>query len=539
MEEPINGAHGTHVQDLDALIVGAGFGGVYQLKIMRDAGYNVKLVEHGTDYGGVWFWNRYPGARVDSGVPHYEFSHPDLSRDWTWKQKFPGGEEIRAYFSYVAEKWDLRKDTQFNTFVSSATWDDAQARWNVETQSGEKYRARYLVLNCGSTTKKYVPAWEGIDSFQGKLLHSLHWPREEPELSGKRIAIIGTGSTGVQLAQELSKVASQLTVFQRTPNMSLPMRQVNYKETGEAPPRNSNIHVHAARLDSFTGLDFNFLARSTFDDNPEQRQATYENLWNKGNFSFWLATYSDMLFSKEANREAYHFWRDKTRARIHDPKVADMLAPMQQPHAFGCKRVSLEHHYFEIYNQPNVSLVDVSDAGTPITQLTQNGVLTTDGHEHEFDIIISATGYDAITGGFTRIHIQGTGTTAGETLRDHWKHGVRTYLGLSAAHFPNLFFTYGPHAPTALCNGPTCAELQGNWILQAMNHMRDKGHARIEPTSQSEEQYKELVLKLANASLLPSVKSPREPLVWLGGVPEYYKMLDKTAAEGYSGFKLS
>jgi cation diffusion facilitator CzcD-associated flavoprotein CzcO len=317
------------------------------------------------------------------------------------------------------------------------------------------------------------------------------------------VAVIGTGSTGIQLAQELSKVAGQLTVFQRTPNMSLPMVQVEYDLPKQALPRTEYPNLFSGRTDSFSGFSFNFLPRSTFEDTPEQRLKQYEELWSEGDFKFWLATYYDMLFTKEANREAYNFWRDKTRAKINDSKVADILAPMEQPHAFGCKRISLENEYFQIYNQPNVSLVDVSNSGTPIEAITEKGIKTTD-KEHEFDFIVSATGYDAITGGLTQIDIRGQN---GESLSEHWKDGAKTHLGLGVSGFPNMFFTYGPQAPTALCNGPTCAELQGDWILQAMNNMKDKSLKKMEVKKESEDEWKELIWKLANASLLPSVDS--------------------------------
>ncbi|CBX90137.1 hypothetical protein IAQ61_001597 [Plenodomus lingam] len=530
---------------LDALIVGAGFGGVYQLKKLRDAGYKVKLVEQGSDYGGVWYWNRYPGARVDSSTPHYSFSDPEIWSDWSWKQRFPGSDEIRSYFAHVAQKWDLRRDTQFETFVSSATWVESEAEWVVKTEAGETFRARFVLLSIGFAAKRYIPDWKGIESFKGTFLHPSYWPHKHVDLAGKRVAVVGTGSTGIQIAQEVSKVASQLTVFQRTPNMSLPMLQVDYDTSHPAPAHSSYPNLFSGRTNSFAGFDFNFLPRSTFDDGPEQRQRTYEQLWSKGDFSFWFATYHDMLFDKDANREAYNFWRDKTRARIHDPKIADILAPIEQPYAFGCKRLSLETDYFEIYNRPNVSLVDISSKGTPIQEITERGIKTAE-HEHDFDYIISATGYDAVTGGLCQIDMR---ASSGQRLSDYWADGVKTYLGLAVSGFPNLFFTYGPQAPTAFCNGPTCAELQGNWILQMMRHMQSQSLRKIEVKKESEEQYKQLVLKLAYASLLPSVDSwymgtnipgkPREPLLYMGGVPAYYEMIGEVARHGYMGFDLS
>lgn len=337
----------------------------------------------------------------------------------------------------------------------------------------------------------------------GTFLHPSYWPHEEPDLKGKRVAVIGTGSTGIQVAQELSSVASQLTVFQRTPNMSLPMAQVDYDLPKQALPKEKYPDLFTHRTDSFAGFSFNFLPRSTFEDTPEQRLRQYEELWAEGDFKFWLATYYDMLFTKEANREAYNFWRDKTRAKITDSKVAEILAPMEQPYAFGCKRISLENKYFEIYNQPNVTLVDVSEKGTPIQEITEKGIKTSE-KEHEFDFIVCATGYDAITGALAQIDIRGP---CGESLSEHWKDGAKTYLGLAVSGFPNMFFTYGPQAPTALCNGPTCAQLQGDWILRAMDYLKEKELKKIHAQPESEEKYKELIWQLANVSLLPSVDS--------------------------------
>lgn len=335
----------------------------------------------------------------------------------------------------------------------------------------------------------------------GTFLHPSSWPREKLDLQGKRIAIIGTGATGVQLVQELSKVAGQLTIFQRTPNLALPMGQVDYQNEPSHITKSDFPDEFAGRTGSFGGFWYNFIPRATFSDTPEQRKEVYEHLWSQGDFQFWLAGYQDMLFDAEANKDAYNFWRDKTRARISDPKIADLLAPMEQPHAFGCKRVSLELGYFEIFNQSNVSLIDISKTGTPIQEISKKGIKTTDS-EYNFDIIISATGYDALTGGMSQIDIRGGN---GQNLREHWQDGAKTYLGLAVSGFPNMFFTYGPQAPTAFCNGPTCAELQGNWILNAMNYMRENSLRKIDASSESEAKWKQLVLDLANASLLPTV----------------------------------
>ncbi|KAK6860366.1 hypothetical protein PG995_004002 [Apiospora arundinis] len=541
----LNGLHLNGVKELDALIIGGGFGGVWQLKHLRDAGYKVKLVECGSDYGGVWYWNRYPGARVDSAVPAYEFSDPDLWKTWSWKQRFPGSAELRAYFAHVADVWDLRRDSQFDTFVESATWDDAEAKWTIKAraeQGIQVYKAKFFLPNTGFAAKRYIPDWKGIDTFKGTFLHTSYWPQEGLDMKGKKVAIIGTGSTGVQLATDLVPLVSELTVFQRTNNTCMPMRQVDYKDGEQEIPRDEYPDFFKGRTNSFSGFDFNFLGRSTFDDDPETRRATYEKLWASGDFRFWLATYYDMLFTPEANREAYNFWRDKTRAKINDARVRDLLAPMKQAYSFGCKRISLENGFFEIFNEPHVHLVDVNE--TPIEEITPKGIRTSE-KELEFDYIICATGFDAMTGGLKQIDIRGP---SGQSLSEHWKEGTYTYMGMSVSGFPNMFFTYGPQAPSPFCNGPTCAQFQGDWILALMNHMRDAGLKKVEAEEESEKMWRKHVLDTANATLLPTTRSwymgdnipgkPREPLLYLGGVPTYYKKLEDNTAHGYTGFKL-
>lgn len=556
--------HVKPVEDLDALVVGAGFGGVYQLRRLRQEGYKTKLVDSASDYGGVWYWNRYPGARVDSTIPHYEFSDPEIWRSWSWTQRFPGSAELRAYFRFVADKWDLRKDTYFSTQVVGAEWNEEEGKWMIITANGKQLRAKYFLLNTGFAAKRHIPDWKGIDRFQGTWVHPSYWPKEQPDLRGKSVAVIGTGSTGIQLAQELSQVAGKFVLFQRTPNLALPMKQVEYAADEQAFSRDNYTKFFADRSQSFGGFSFNFLPRATFDDTPEQRQATFQQLWDEGDFHFWLATYHDMMFSWEANKEAYNFWRDKVRARIDDPGLRDVLAPEVAPHAFGCKRISLENGFYEIFNRPNVSLVDLKS--TPIVEVTEQGIQTTE-KLWEFDYVVCATGFDAITGGLNEIDIRGR---SGQKLSDKWLKGVRTYLGMTVSQFPNMFFTYGPQAPTALCNGPTCAELQGEWIVKLLNHMREKGATSIDAQEEAESEWAKSVSTIANASLLPTAKSVsharslesrplcfgtltrsqwymgdnipgkvREPLIYLGGVPTYYKTLDECAQQEYVGFHVA
>lgn len=351
-------------------------------------------------------------------------------------------------------RWDLEKDTQFNTFVDSASWNDSERLWTIHTREGGCYKARYLLLNTGFAAKRYIPDWNGIGTFKGTFIHPSYWPHDGLDLKGKRVAVIGTGSTGVQLATELSSIAGELVVFQRTPNTALPMKQVDYKDGEQAMGQEAYPELFKGRPLSFSGFSFSPVCRNTFDDSPECRQAFYESLWKEGDFKFWLASYQDMLTVKAANDEAYAFWREKTRARIQDPRVRDLLAPMEAPYSFGCKRISLEQGFFEIFNKSHVHLVDVNS--TPVEAITENGIRTSK-KEWEFDHIICATGFDSITGGLKQIDIK---STTGESLAQYWRNGTWTYLGMAVSGFPNLFFTYGPQAPTAFCNGPTVSTPQ-------------------------------------------------------------------------------
>ncbi|KAI4859746.1 cyclopentanone 1,2-monooxygenase [Hypoxylon rubiginosum] len=534
-------ADSIDVEELDALVIGSGFGGVYQLKKLREEGYKVKLVESGTGYGGIWHWSRYPGARVDSHAPHYQFSDPELWQNWHWKQRFPDHNELRAYFEFVADKWDLRKDTYFDTHITAAKWDEAEYKWIITASNGRIFKATYFLPHCGLAASRVFPNWKGIGSYKGMMVHSSYWPHEQPDLKGKKIAVVGTGSTGVQLSDAVSKVAGELVVFQRTPAMALHMRQVNYDD-GEEPITKAEVEkCFKGRADGHFGFDFNFLGKAVFDVDEAERLATYEALWKEGDFKYWLGSYTDTLFSMESNHEAYKFWREKTRARIRDPRIQELLAPEKQPYPFGCKRVPLETGYFDMFNKPNVDLVDVNH--TPIVEVTEKGIRTTE-KEFEFDIIILATGFDAVTGSLTSIDIRGIGDLS---LKEKFQeHGPTTYCGIATAGFPNMFFINGPQAPNAFCNGPTCAELQGDWIADVMNRLRDAGVSSIVADEESEKEWVEHVESVAYSSLLPKAKSwymgdgipgkPRRSQMYLGGVPNYYTKLRSCASEGYKGF---
>ncbi|KAI8957561.1 cyclopentanone 1,2-monooxygenase [Daldinia sp. FL1419] len=531
----------VRVEELDALVIGGGFAGVYQLKKLRDEGYNVKLVEAGSGYGGVWYWNRYPGARVDSHAPHYQFSDPELWQNWHWKTRFPDHKELRAYFEFVGEKWDLRKDTYFNTSVQSAVWNEDELKWIITTNDGRVFRATFFIPHTGIAASRSTPEWKGIDSFKGLIFHSSYWPHDEPDLKGKKVAVVGTGSTGVQLSHALSEVVGELTVFQRTPALPLRMRQLHYADDEEPMPKEELAEFFDKCHGRYWGFDFEFLSRKTFDDDEETRRATYEELYKNGDFTFWLGSYADLLFDDEANQEAYKFWREKTQVRINDPRLRELLAPTKRPYPFGCKRVPLEDGYFDMFNKPNVDLVDVKQ--TPVVEVTENGIRTTE-KEHEFDVIVLATGFDAVTGGLTKMDIRGVG---GQTVKDKFqKSGPVTFCGICIAGFPNMFFSNGPQSPSAFCNGSTCAEVQGNWIADVMNQLRKVGLGSIVADEAGEKLWTEHVEAVAYSSLLPKATGwymgdniegkPRMSQMYLGGVPTYRASLGYSVANGYKGF---
>lgn len=524
----------------DVLIVGAGFSGVYQLQRLRQMGFKVRLYEAGGGLGGIWHWNCYPGARVDSHCSIYQFSAPELWRDWEWSEKYPGFEEMRAYFDHVDRVWDISKDVSFNTRVTAAEFDDESRQWLVYTDQGNETRAHYVVFCTGFGSKPYVPSIDGLDDFRGVWHHTALWPQQGLSLEGKRVGVVGTGASGIQVAQEAAKVASQLTVFQRTPNMFLPMCQTHLSHEDNEHMKQDIETTFAKRKYTFGGFDFDFIPKKALSVGEGERLAVYEQLWADGGFPYWLGTYEDILFDEAANRTAYDFWRDKIREQIGAPDLAEVLAPMEPLHPFGAKRPSLVQNYFEIFNQPNVDLIDVRR--TPIDRVNAAGVVIGDT-TFRLDVLVLATGFDAVTGGLTSIDIRGTdGRTIGET----WADGVRTHLGVATAGFPNMFFAYGPQAPTGFLNGPSSAEYQGECLLACLAYMREQGKSRIEATSEAEDAWRALNIELVDQTLFPQADSwymganvpgkRREILNYPGGLPDYLQRFETSARRGYEGF---
>ena len=529
--------------ELDVIIVGAGFAGLYLLDRLRGMGMSVQVFEAGGAPGGVWYWNRYPGARVDSPGAMYQFSREDLWRDWSFSELYPSWQEIRAYFRYLDEKLDLSRDIRFNKRVTAAEFDQARNLWTIRSNDGSVSKARYLLLCTGLGSKPYTPELPGLSSFGGERHHTALWPQQGLDLAGKRVGVIGTGASGVQVAQEAAAVAAHLTVFQRTPNLALPMRQRKLDADTIRRMKEGYPAAYQKRRTTFGGFDYEFLPKSAAEVSEDEWPAIFERVWEIGGFAPWIGSFNDLLANEEANRAAYDFWRDKTRARVKDPAIAEILAPTEPLHPYGAKRPSLEQNFFEIFNQPNVSLVDLRK--TPIERVTPSGIMTAAG-EHDLDILVLATGFDAVTGGLTSIDIRGT---QDETLQEKWAKGVRTHLGMASAGFPNLLFVYGPQSPNAFVNGPTSAELQGEWIVQLLDRLRQRNAVRFEATVAAEEAWRARVHAIADGTLFPRADSwyfganipgkRREMLAFAGGFATYMAACNESAERGYEGFVIS
>ncbi|KAG6007342.1 hypothetical protein E4U54_008856 [Claviceps lovelessii] len=529
-----------HQTEVEVLIVGAGFAGIYLLHKLRSNGFKCLVLEAGNNLGGTWNSNRYPGSRVDTDMPLYQLSIPEVWSTWTWTEKFPCRDELAQYFQHVDEVLNIRKDVLFDSKVVSARYLPDKSLWNVRTQSGARFASRFLLLATGFASKPYVPTWPGSGEFQGIICHSAYWPSSGIELTGKRVAIIGTGATGVQMAQEVSRQASHLYVLQRTPNLCLPMRQRKLDYVEQAAARADLPRLFKHRLTTLSGYADNPLPRSIFSDDFKERRAYLESLWNEGGFKFWTANYHDVLVDAEANRIAYDFWAEKTRVRIPNPEKRDLLAPVDPPHAWGCKRPSLETDYYEQLSKPHVSLVDVNKR--PIVGFTKNGIQLADGGVCEVDVVVLATGFDALTGSMLDM---GLTATDGTQLPQKWSGGVGTYLGTTLAGYPNLFYVFAVHGPTA-SNGPSCIELQSDWIVDVMVKMRDDDIESVEPTAQAEAEWTELVHAVYQNTLVRDTRSwydgsnvpdkRSEPLIFCGGFPMYRDLCYKAVQDNWRGF---
>jgi cation diffusion facilitator CzcD-associated flavoprotein CzcO len=465
--------------DVDVLIVGAGVTGIYQLYLAREAGYSVRMVEAGSGVGGTWYWNRYPGARYDSESYTYGYLFSDeLFAEWDWTEHFAGQPENERYFNYVADKFDLRRHIRFNTRVTSAVWDDSSATWLVKAE-GYSTRARFLVAATGVLSVPFYPGIPGRDSFRGEAYHTGLWPKTPVDFTGKRVAVIGTGSSGVQIIPEVAGQVASLTVYQRTPNWATPLnnRPITPEEQAELKAGFPAMRETLAK--SVSGFLHVPSGRNTFDHSPAERQAFYEQVWRTTGFGKIITNYSDMMLDPAANAEWARFVADKIRAIVKDPATAAKLIPTD--HSYGGKRPPYVTEYYEAFNRSSVSLVDLSQ--TPITAVTETGIETTEG-PRAFDIIVWATGFDFGTGALNRLGVRGTG---GLPLEEYWADGPLTYLGIMAHHFPNFFFPGGPHG--AAGNNPRYSGDQSDFAAGLIDYAREHGHRVIEVPKALEDEW--------------------------------------------------
>ena len=527
----------------DALVIGAGFSGLYQLLCLRDRlGLSVQVLEAGDGVGGTWYWNRYPGARCDSESHSYCYSFSDeLMREWEWSERYPGPPEILRYLNHVADRFDLKRDIRFNTRVTSAHYDEAANLWRVSTESGEVFTAQFLITAVGCLSSANIPDIPGLDTFDGRWVHTGEWPHEGVDFGGKRVGLIGTGSTGIQAAPVIAGTAAHLTVFQRTANYSVPARNAPLTPDFKRYIKENTGQIRQVMHSTANGHPWPIAERSALETSAEERQALYEKAWEIGGLRF-RATFRDLVVDKAANDTAAIFIRNKIREIVKDPATAAKLSDFDHPYA--AKRPPIDTDYFETFNRDNVALVDVR--AEPIERITSRGIRTRDA-EYPLDLIVFATGFDGMTGSLLRMDIRGRNRVS---LSNAWAAGPRNYLGLQIAGFPNLFTVTGPGSPSVLCNMPVAIEQHVEWITDCIAHMREQGLNRIEPKDEAVNSWVAEVNAAANATLLPQAKhswylganvpgKPRVFMPYAGGMAHYRKICADVAARNYEGFTLS
>jgi cyclohexanone monooxygenase len=533
-------------QHFDAVVVGAGFSGMYMLKTLRDKlGLKVRVYEAGDTVGGTWYWNRYPGARCDSDSYIYCYTFDkQLLQEWEWSERYPEQPEILRYLEYVAKRHDLKHDMQFSTRVIGGAFDEETNVWKVRTNKGDEVSARYVIAAVGTLSETNMPKFKGLEKFQGTWYHTSRFPKAGVDCTAKRVAVVGTGATAVQAIPEIAQQAKHLTVFQRTANYCVPARN------GKVDPalvkaRKADYDNIVTRIRaSFFGQEHYFIPKSALEATPEEREREFDRMWDAGGFAFWLANYQDMFFNEEANELCADYIRRKIRKTVEDPAVAAKLMP--KGHHYGCKRQPLDTNYYETYNKDNVLLVDAATDGA-IEEITAKGIRA-GGKEYTCDIIVFATGFDALTGPLKALHLKGRG---GRTLDREWGEGPRSYLGIAVAGFPNFFTITGPQSPSVLTNMPVAIEQHVEWVTDVIDYMRKSGKTVIEATREAQDQWVEHVNQVVGATLLTKANSwymsaniPGKPRAFLpyldpAGIGGYRKRCDEIAAKGYEGFALA
>ena len=508
---------------VDVIVVGAGFAGMYATYKFREMGKNVVAIEAGGDVGGVWYWNRYPGARCDLMAVDYSYGFsPEIEQEWTWSEQFAAQPEILAYANFVADRLDLRRHYRFNTRVTSTIWDETAKVWRATIDSGETLEAPYCIMATGPLSIPKDPDIAGIERFKGTLLRAQKWPHEPVDFTGKRVGVIGTGSTGIQIIQTLGKEPLELFVFQRTPSYTLPMRNHVLEPDYIAEMKRHYRTMREAMRNNPTGGTRPATSRPFFSLPPSQRREVMEQAWINGGHTF-LGSFADLLSNQEANDQVAGFGREKMGASAQDPQTAEALKPRGYP--IFARRACLDTEYYETYNRPNVHLVDVKK--DPIVEITEKGIRTESG-EFELDVLIFATGYDALTGALLAFEVVGRN---GRTLAEKWKDGPRSYLGFMAEGFPNLFAPCGPNGPAALANLITIAEHDVDWIADMISYMEANGISAVEPKAEAEEAWMKLVLALAEHSLIRKANTwwvganvkgkPQGLTMYIGGFHKY------------------
>ncbi len=531
-------------QHFDVVVVGGGLGGLYALHRLRGLGLSVRVFEAGSGVGGTWFWNRYPGARCDVESMEYSYAFSnDLQQEWRWPERYGTQPEILRYINHVADRFDLRRDIQLNTRVTAATFDPDTGRWTITTAQGDVVSAQFCVMASGNLSTPRVPDFKGISSFQGKWYHSGLWPHEGVDFSGLRVAVIGTGSSGVQMIPLIAQQADHLTVFQRTANFSLPARNAPLDPEKERRHKAEYEARRRAALDTPFGIAGHPApTKSALEATEAERQRAYEAKWAEGGSISFLYSYTDLLVNKESNDTASEFVRQKIRGIVRNPATAEILAPKDHP--IGTKRLCLDTNYYETYNRNNVSLIDVKH--DPIQEITPTGLRTASGDYGPFDAIVFATGFDAMTGALREIDIRVKG---GPALADEWAAGPRTYLGLMVAGFPNMFVITGPGSPSVKTQMILAIEQHTDWVADCLTHLRANGLGRIEADSTAQDAWVQHVNKVADSTLYPLANSwyvganipgkPRVFMPYVGGFAGYKQKCDAVAAQGYDGFVLS
>ncbi|MBS0540512.1 MAG: NAD(P)/FAD-dependent oxidoreductase [Proteobacteria bacterium] len=529
--------------DYEVIVIGAGVGGIYQIKRLVDLGIKATVLELAGDLGGTWYWNRYPGARFDSESYTYGYSFSkEVLDEWHWKERFSGQPENLRYLNFVADKFDLRRHMQFNVRVEAMHFDDAETLWRLKLSDGRTLSCRFVIMTTGLLSQPTLPRLEGIDSFKGRSFHTYYWPQEHVDLRGKKVAVIGGGATAIQVIGEIADKVGDLTVFQRRPNWSAPLNNSPISEQEMADIRKRYDEIFAACARSPGGFVHEPDRRGFYEVSREERLALWDKLYDEPGFGIWLANFKEIFMDEAANAEISDYIAERIRRRVKDPKVAEKLIP--RDHGFGIQRVPMETRYFEAFNQPNVHLVDLRE--TPLERVTEKGLRTTE-REYAFDIIVYATGFDAITGAFDHIDIRGTG---GQTLRDKWRDSCSTFLGMMVHGFPNMLMPAGPQSGSASTNYPRGIETGVDWCTEFLKRVRAEGQTRFEATAEAEKRWTDHVVGMYSMMLMRKAKGwftgynsnvagheegKVRYFVYNGGAPKYVDRISQVAQKDYEG----